>query len=156
MPNFIHFGFWASPVSWDEVTLIQTFFCLVVFTSAIRPRQNLNSKIGPKLCSWSSIFVFIYICVNTQISKKTDPCVNKWVSTLNFWCCWAKHTTYRESILCFGIDICKLESIFDGSGIDFPKIKTKLKKMWKFWNYQILKLSDGGHKNYKRRKDLYK
>ena len=54
-----NFVFWSRLIRWRKLTLIQTFFYLMVFMSAIRPLQNLNSKIGPKHVK---LFSILHIC----------------------------------------------------------------------------------------------
>ena len=62
---------------------------------------------------------------------------------------------HERNSICFGIDFKKIELIFDGSWIDFFKIKTKIEKIVKILNYQILKLCEFVQENFKRRKALY-
>ena len=66
----------------------------------------------------------------------------------------SQHTTYRESIFCFGIDFWIIESIFDGSRIDFSKIKTNFSKIVIFSKKRILNRSDELQKNFYNGKAL--
>ena len=66
----------------------------------------------------------------------------------------SQHTTYRESIFCFGIDFWIIESIFDGSRIDFSKIKTNFSKIVIFSKKRILTRSDELQKNFYNEKAL--
>ena len=74
MSNIIYFVFWARLVSWDEITLIQTFFILWFFMSAIRPRQNLNSKIGLKKLFLDPPYLFTFIFAK-QIWKTMEKLI---------------------------------------------------------------------------------
>ena len=56
--------------------------------------------------------------------------------------------------MCFGIDFRKIESIFDGSRIDFSKIKTNFSKIVIFSKKQILTRSDELQKNFYNEKAL--
>ena len=49
---------------------------------------------------------------------------------------------HEKNSICFGIDFLEIESIFDGSRIDFSKIKTKIEKIMQIQKYQILKLCE--------------
>ena len=66
----------------------------------------------------------------------------------------SQHTTYRESIFCFGIDYWIIESIFDGSRIDFSRIKTNFSKIVIFSKKRILTRSDELQKNFYNEKAL--
>ena len=106
-------------------------------------RHQTSSKF--KFKSWPEIFFLIlhicfllYFCKHSNIQKNwslsEQVSLNSQLLTL-----LSKHTTYRESILCFGIDFRELESIFDGSRIDFFQIKTKIKiivKISKLSNFE--------------------
>ena len=87
MPYFMYFCFWVRLVSWDKITLIQTFFYVEFFTSNIRRRQNLNRQIRLKLSNLfeSSIFICFVKIVNTD-SEKTDLLMKMDLNSLNFFC----------------------------------------------------------------------
>ena len=57
-------------------------------------------------------------------------------------------------MLCFGIDFRKIEFIFDGSKIDFSKIKTNFWKSDIFFQAWILTKSDELQKNFYNEKAL--
>ena len=66
MPYFTYFGFWVRLVSWEEITLIQTFFYLEFFVSDIRLRQNKILKIRLKVSKLfeSTMFICNYLFCN--------------------------------------------------------------------------------------------
>ena len=61
---------------------------------------------------------------------------------------------HERNSICFGIDFLEIESIFDGSTIDFSEIKTIFFENTNFGKYQILKRSDELQKNFYNEKAL--
>ena len=82
--------------------------------------------------SWSTIFVHIYIFFLNETQL---------LSLIKNWSCSCREhsSQHKRNSMCFGIDILKIELIFDGSRIDFSKIKTNYEKMEiiKFWRSQM-------------------
>ena len=116
-------------------------FCIVIFMSAIRPGQNLNSKFGLKLFKLfldpPCLFIFF---VNTHKSLKTDP-ASQLVNLISFFstfiaknflnefasCLWRKSPNYykKSQIRPFhGRRVIRSKQIF---------LKIQILKFFKFW-----------------------
>ena len=77
-----HDVFLAGPVTWQKISLIQTFYITVILFSGIRLLQNQNSKIGPKLSKTRTLPCFLSILFK---NKST---------TVNFKKNWSSQPTW--------------------------------------------------------------